>query len=252
MYAFEEIESTNGYALNLLERGIPNGTVILANHQTAGKGRLGRTWHSPANSNLYLSIILNQTPAQALISWIPLMAGVAVAEAIEEVSNLSVALKWPNDIVSGAKKLGGVLCEGKTKGPNGWGAIVGIGINVNSKKFHFPHHLQGIATSLAMETTRQFDRLVLAATLLSKMECLYECLLAADLQTVRSSYVSHSSTLGRHVQVRFLNGEVKEGFAHDIGSEGELQLIPSTPKTVSTTPPPSPIEIRAGDITHLR
>ena len=252
LYPFEKIESTNLQALHLIEAGTPHGTVILANQQTAGKGRLDRRWHSPANTNLYYSIILSQKPAQPFISWIPLASGVAVAEALEDLSGLSVSVKWPNDILFGTKKLGGILCETTTKGPSGWSTIVGIGININTEKSHFPLDLQDIATSLTVETQHQFDRRVALTTLLAKLESHYDGIFSSDLQTLQASYRSRSSTLGRQIRAHLVNGEQIEGLAFDIGSEGELRVTPSTNSGQSTTCQSSPIEIRAGDIIHLR
>ena len=252
LYPFEQTDSTNSQALHITEIGTPHGTVIVANQQTAGKGRLGRRWHSPAHTNLYCSIILTQKPIQSLISWIPLASGVAVAEALEDLSGLPMSVKWPNDILFGTKKLGGILCETTTKGPSGWGAIVGIGINVNCEKTHFPPELTETATSLAIEAERQFDRRTVLTTLLAKLESYYDCVFSSDLHTLQASYNSRSSTLGRQIRAHLVNGEQIEGFALTIGGEGELRVIPSADPGQSTTSKSSSIEIRAGDIVHLR
>ena len=252
IYPFEQIDSTNSQALHITEVGTPHGTVIVANQQTAGKGRLGRRWHSPPNTNLYCSIILTQKPIQSFISWIPLASGVAVAEALEDLSGLPTSVKWPNDILFGTKKLGGILCETTTKGPSGWGAIVGIGINVNCEKTHFPLDLTETATSLTIEAERQFDRRIVLTTLLAKLESYYDYVFSSDLHALQSSYYSRSSTLGRQIRAHLVNGEQVEGFALNIGSEGELFVEPSSQPGQSTTSQSSPIEIRAGDIVHLR
>ena len=252
IYPFEQIDSTNSQALQIIEVGTPHGTVVLANQQTAGKGRLGRGWHSPAHTNLYCSIILTQKPIQSFISWIPLASGVAVAEALEELSGLPLSVKWPNDILVGTKKLGGILCEMTTKGPSGWGAIVGIGINVNCEQTQFPPDITETATSLAIEAERQFDRRIVLTTLLAKLESYYDYVFSSDLHALQSSYHSRSSTLGRQIRAHLVNGEQIEGFALDIGSEGELRVTPSTNPGQSTKSQSSSIEIRAGDIVHLR
>ena len=252
IYPFEQIDSTNSQALHITEEGTSHGTVVIANQQTAGKGRLGRGWHSPAHTNLYCSIILTQKPVQSFISWIPLASGVAVAEALEELSGLPMSVKWPNDILAGTKKLGGILCEMTTKGPSGWGTIVGIGINVNCAKPQFPPDLTETATSLAIEATRQFDRGIVLTTLLDKLESYFDYVFSSDLHALKSSYHSRSSTLGRHIRANLVNGEQIEGIALDIGSEGELHVAPSNKPGQSPTRERSPIEIRAGDIVHLR
>ena len=252
LHPIEQVDSTNSQALLMTEVGTPHGTVIFANQQTAGKGRLGRHWHSPANTNLYCSIVLTQKPTQSLITWIPLISGVAVAETLEELSGLPMSVKWPNDILFGAKKLGGILCETTAKGSSGWAAIVGIGINVNCEKSHFPLDLMETATSLAIEADRQFDRRGVLTTLLAKLESYFDCLYSSDLHALQSSYNSRSSTLGRAIRAHLVTGEHIEGFALAIGSEGELRVTPSNTSHQSTTGKSSPIEIRAGDIVHLR
>lgn len=252
VFVFDQLESTNTYALQMAEKGASHGTVIIAECQTAGKGRLGRGWYSPARTNIYSSVILTQKPTQPFISWIPLATGIAVAETIEEVSKLNVSLKWPNDLLFNTKKLGGVLCESTTKGPTGWVVIVGIGLNINCGENQFPKDLQTTATSLAIQAGHPFDRHVLLTTFFSKLESNYERVLDSDLPTLHANYVSRCSTLGRHIQVRLLSGKVVEGIASDIGDEGELHMIPSTPALGSINKNPSTISIRAGDIVHLR
>ena len=145
--------------------------------------------------------------------------------------------------------MGGILCESSTKGPKGWVVIVGVGLNINGGENHFPKDLQKTATSLAIQAGQRFDRHVLLTTFFSKLESYYERVLDSDLPTLLSRYVSRCSTLGRQIQVRLLSGEVVEGFASDIGHEGELHMIPSTP---SLNKKPASISIRAGDIIHVR
>ena len=252
VFLFNQLESTNTYAVELVEKGTSHGTVVIADCQTAGKGRFGREWHSPANMNIYFSVILTQQPALSFLSWIPLATGIAMAETIEEFTNLKVSLKWPNDLIVDAKKLGGILCESTTKGPNGRAVIVGVGININCRGNHFPQELKEIATSLAITAGHTFDRHALLSTVFSKLESYYERIWDSDLPTLHSSYISRCSTLGRHVQVRLAGNKLLEGIASNIGHEGELHVIPSNPSVASTTKEPSTISIRAGDVIHLR
>ena len=249
LLVFDQLESTNTYALQLAEKGTAHGTVILADCQTSGKGRLGKEWHSPPRMNMYSSVILTVKPMQPFIAWIPLATGIALAETIEKVAQLKVSLKWPNDILFNGKKLAGILCESSTKGPKGWVVIVGVGLNINSGKDHFPKDLKKTASSLAIQTGQRFDRHSMLATFFSRLESYYERVLASDLPSLHSSYVSRCSTLGRQIQVRLLNGEVIEGFASDIGNEGELRMVPSSQSLHKT---PTSISIRAGDIIHVR
>ena len=198
---------------------------------------------------MYSSVILTQKPMQPFIAWIPLATGIALAETIEQVAQLSVSLKWPNDILFKGKKLGGILCESSTKGPKGWVVIAGVGLNVNCGEDHFPKALRKTSSSLAIHTGQRIDRHSILATFFSRLEFYYERVLASDLPSLLSSYVSRCSTLGRQIQVRLLNGEVIEGFASDIGNEGELRMIPSSQ---SLDKNPASISIRAGDIIHVR
>ncbi|MGB0911245.1 MAG: biotin--[acetyl-CoA-carboxylase] ligase, partial [Nitrospirales bacterium] len=124
---YKSVSSTNAVGFHAAELGTSHGTVILADHQTAGKGRLGRAWHSPERKNLYFSIVLTQAPSKALISWIPLLTGVALAETLESESTAPIVLKWPNDILCCEKKLGGILCEGRPKEKGNSVCVVGIG-----------------------------------------------------------------------------------------------------------------------------
>ncbi|UCE62803.1 MAG: biotin--[acetyl-CoA-carboxylase] ligase [Nitrospirota bacterium] len=251
-FLFKQLKSTNSHALGLAEKGTPHGTVVVADCQTAGKGRLGREWHSPANMNIYFSVVLTQPPAFSFFSWIPLATGIAIAETIEEIANLNVSLKWPNDLLLDTKKLGGILCESTTKGPNGRAIIVGIGININCREIHFPQELKAIATSLAVQAGQTFDRHALLGTVFSKLESYYERIWDSDLSTLHSSYISRCSTLGRHVQVRLAGNTHLEGVASNIGHEGELLVIPSNSSVASMSHKPSTISIRAGDVIHLR
>ena len=149
---YNEVSSTNTLAFEAAKEVSPHGTVILAEQQTVGKGRLGRTWHSPFGKNLYFSIVLAQPPNPLHASWIPLGTGVALAESLELVSGLTISLKWPNDIMSRDRKLAGVLCEGGQKSDEGQFFVVGIGINMNSEKNDFPF---GIARDCYVSQTRK-------------------------------------------------------------------------------------------------
>ena len=252
VYLFDQLESTNTHALKMADKGTAHGTVVLADYQSTGKGRLGREWHSPANMNIYFSVILTQHPRQPFIAWIPLATGIAIAETIEEITELNVSLKWPNDLLFETKKLGGILCESTNKGPNGRAIIVGVGININCREIHFPSELKKIATSLAIQAGRPFDRHALLTTLFSKLEYYYERVLDSDLATLESNYIPRCSTLGRHIQVQLPGNTLVEGIASEIGHEGELHVIPSSPVGCSIPNKPSTVHIRAGDVIHLR
>ena len=167
IHRLSSCSSTNDVAKALAQAGAEEGTVVIAGEQTAGKGTKGRTWHSPSGQGLYASIILR--PRRKDISLLPLVAGVACAEAIREAAGLEVRLKWPNDIVWKTGKLGGILCEGVFLGSISSHAVLGIGLNITQRRSDFPEELRGQATSLRLALKKSADRGALEA-------CLWRCL----------------------------------------------------------------------------
>jgi len=166
----DETGSTNDLALRAAERGEPEGTLFIAGAQTAGRGRLGRSWHSPPGAGLYVSTILRRA---ALAPWITLAGGVAVADGIRRATGLPVQLKWPNDVVAvtgeafrARRKVAGILAEASS-GPEGVHHVV-LGFGINLRPSAFPPELDGRAGSLEAELGREVDGgAVLAATLAS-------------------------------------------------------------------------------------
>ncbi len=244
---YKTTTSTNTLGFQKSESGTPHGTVILADQQTHGKGRLGRTWHSPTKKNLYFSIVLTQLIEQSLISWIPLLSGVVLAECLESASALPIYLKWPNDVLCRDKKLAGILCEGKQKQGNLWTYVVGIGVNMNSDEGDFPQELRLKATSLAAESRHQYNIQAFLSTFLEKFETRYEHLLNSGIHDIRSQYILRCQTLHQSVLVYDLTGTQLKGYAVNIDTDGALQIIPSEPKQSDT-----PISIRSGDVYHVR
>ena len=251
----EEIPSTNTYALQLAESGTPHGTVVITDTQTAGRGRLRRQWFSPRRSNIYCSAILTQKPASHLLSWIPLVTGLAIVNTVEHHSDLRVSLKWPNDIIIEDKKLGGVLCESTQHAQHGWAVAVGIGLNVNIEMEDLPLELRETATSFSIEGQAVQDRHRVIATLLNQLEIWQDYLLSGNVSQLRTAYLSRCSSIRRQVRIHLMNGDVLEGFAQDISKEGALRIDSSTcpPSTHKESSSPSTTrEIRAGDVVHLR
>lgn len=254
LHLLNETTSTNAIALALAQEGAEHGTVVTAEVQTAGRGRLGRHWHSPAGENLYCSVILRKIEIELQwrgMCWIPLVSAVAAARAVEAISGLTPALKWPNDLLLGARKLGGVLCESSGLGSKGGFdqhgfVIVGIGINVNTPRDAFPGDLRDIATSLAGETGRQFDRAALLAALLEALEHRYEALLAKQSTGVEEEYRKLCATVGRRVRIELAGGERMEGRADAILEDGSLRIVRDDAHAGVM------VEIRAADVVHLR
>ncbi len=161
-------DSTNSDALDAARNGAPHGSVYFADEQLAGRGRGGHSWHSAAGEGLYVSILLRlQIPAVRL-PMLPLAAGLAAAEAIHAVSRLTVDLRWPNDLLIGPRKAGGILVEAKTERSATGFAVVGIGINVHQSEF--APNLATPATSLDLETGKQIHRQLLLVALLKSLE----------------------------------------------------------------------------------
>jgi BirA family biotin operon repressor/biotin-[acetyl-CoA-carboxylase] ligase len=171
IHSFSTCPSTNDLAKRLAQEGSAEGTVVLAEEQTGGRGTKGRSWHSPRGLGLYASIILR--PRRADLSLLPLAAGVACLEAIGGATGLEAALEWPNDIVWKRRKLGGILCEGEFLGNAVSFAVLGIGLNIGQRRDDFPAALQRTATSLRLALGREVDRAALEKSLWSALNRWY-------------------------------------------------------------------------------
>ena len=138
LFVFDALPSTNTFALEIARNPTPQGTVVLADRQTAGRGRLQRSWFSPPNANIYGSLILSFTGHFQCLGWVPLMAGTAIAQAIEDSTTINITLKWPNDILIDEQKIGGILCESFKQDSTKTCVVIGFGINVNLTASSFP------------------------------------------------------------------------------------------------------------------
>ena len=217
---FETIDSTNTQAKRMAQEGAPHGTVLIAGHQTVGRGRMGRSFVSPAGSGLYLSVILRPNcPAQSLMH-LTCAAGVAACDAVQQSCGIRPGIKWINDLVIENRKLGGILAELSVDAKNGLVeyAIIGIGINCLQGTADFPPELQSIAISLKAAGYRA-DITRLAACLICK---LYEMSLQlTNPEAVMAVYRRDCITLGREVLV--LRGKEKQhATALDVDAEGAL------------------------------
>ncbi len=178
IHLFPTIDSTNTYAMREGANGAPHGSVYIAEEQTAGRGRSDHTWHSEPHAGLYVSILLrpHMTPADAL--WLSLATGLAVQRAVENVTALVADIRWPNDLLFGSRKFGGILTEMNAEATRVRYAVVGIGINVNHSQF--PPELRQVATSLRMESDRITSRQDLLVALLQALHEEMTGLLEAD------------------------------------------------------------------------
>jgi len=167
---FPEVDSTNRQARALCLKGAKEGMVILAESQSEGKGRLGRQWQSPAGVNVHASIILRPSIPASSAPHIPLLAGVAGANALAKACELDARIKWPNDIFVNGRKVAGVLSEMEAEGSSIRFIILGVGVNVNWGKEDIPPELRQIATSLRVEAGKEFSRAKVAAEFFEELE----------------------------------------------------------------------------------
>jgi BirA family biotin operon repressor/biotin-[acetyl-CoA-carboxylase] ligase len=254
VHLLDEVPSTNTVAAGLAQDGALHGTVIVAEAQSAGRGRLGRRWHSPPGKNLYCSIILRPHPLPGQLpfwlSWIPLLSAVAAARTVQVVAALHPSVKWPNDIFVGPRKVGGLLCESSGAGTPSIFVVVGIGLNVNIRAHDFPEELRDQATSMAIEANRPFDRARVLSTLLSELEIRYETLVSGHLTDLVDEYRMRCSTLGRRVRISLVGEDTLEGWAESIAVDGSLKIV----RGGSSAGPHGEeiVDVRAGDVVHLR
>jgi BirA family biotin operon repressor/biotin-[acetyl-CoA-carboxylase] ligase len=167
LHHFPTIDSTNTYALEQARKGAPHGGCFVADEQTAGRGRSDHSWESRAGEGLYLSVLLRPGIATADLVWLPLLAGLAAHRAIHEVTALDVDLRWPNDLLIGNRKTGGILVEAQTEADRATAAVIGIGINLHQRRF--PSGLSTDPTSLDLETGRVCSRQELLIALLQAL-----------------------------------------------------------------------------------
>lgn len=218
---YDSVDSTNDIAKRLVGESDKEGTVILADSQTQGKGRLGRTWYSEENVGIYLSIFLKPSLPPEQIAQITLVAGVALVQAVNEFSRARAYLKWPNDIFLNGKKVAGILTENCQKNIHS-GVILGIGINVNHA--HFPVHLQHIATSMAMENGEIFERLPLITFLLNHLDQGYQSFLNEGISATIDQWNLNSDMFGKHISLT-QGTQTFSGTAMKLDEEGHLVML---------------------------
>lgn len=236
----EETASTNTYAMDLAHKGAADGTVVIAEAQSGGKGRLGRTWESP-RGNLYLSVILRPGVPVHKAPLITLMGAVAVAAAVREHLGTPAGIKWPNDILVNGKKVAGLLTEMSAEPDRIRHIVLGIGVNVNMDVRELAPEVRRTATTLAAATGARVDRTAFAKALLARLDTWYQRFLKNEA-AVLEAWKELNVTLGSRVAVRGA-GTALEGLAHGVDAEGRLilKLADGTLRQVT-----------AGDVTILK
>lgn len=220
---FRETDSTNLRAKELADSGAPEGTVVVAEGQTEGRGRRGRTWFSPAGEGIYVSIILRPVLSPNEAPRLTLLAAVAAAESLLHLAPLGIRIKWPNDIMVGGKKLAGILTQISTEMDAVDYIVVGIGINVNTPPKGFPDDLRDRATSILAETKKPFPRIALLRLYLETLEDRYEAFRQSGFLPILERWKELSDIIGRSIRVEMLNRRWT-GVALDVDQEGALIL----------------------------
>jgi BirA family biotin operon repressor/biotin-[acetyl-CoA-carboxylase] ligase len=221
IYSFDRVASTNNLAHKYAERGEAEGTVIIADRQTAGKGRLGRSWHSPARTGAYMSIILRPEIAPSFAPGLSLIAALSVAETLRKMFKLKSAIKWPNDVLINGRKVAGVLTELAAELDRVRYVVVGIGININMTESDFPEEIRDKATSVRIAQGKPASRIELVRGILSNFETRYykycDRGIGGQIKTIKS----YSSILGKRIRFSHL-GKMVEGTATDLDDSGQL------------------------------
>jgi len=242
LHYYETTDSTNDEAFRLGTAGAPEGTALVADSQRAGKGRMQRVWHSPAGANIYTSIILRPEFAAARAPQISIAAGIAAAETLCAYCPDRVQLKWPNDVLINGKKVCGILAQMKMAGAAIDFVVVGIGINVNLNREHFPPDIREIATSLAIETGLEISRLDVIIRLYENTAKWYRELAQEGFGAVKKKWLDLAPMIGGPVSVRY-GEETVSGEAAGIDDDGSLILRTAEHKI---------IRVSAGDATILK
>jgi BirA family biotin operon repressor/biotin-[acetyl-CoA-carboxylase] ligase len=241
------VESTGSTNADLLARalaGKPEGAVLVAEEQHAGRGRMGRTWTSPPRAALTFSVLLKPAVPLARRGWLPLLAGVAVATALTQVTGVRTGLKWPNDLLTADAKLAGILAEAA-----GDAVVVGIGLNVSTEPAEFPNPRPGAlpATSLRAAGATALNREDILLAILDGFERWYRAWQQAggdpDRSGLRPEYTRLSATIGRTVRAELPGGQALSGPAVGVDSDGRLLVRVSSGSEVA---------VAAGDVVHLR
>lgn len=230
--------STNADLAQRARGGAPEGAVLIAEFQDAGRGRMDRSWVAPPRAGLTFSVLLRPQFAAARWSWLPLMTAVAVAVPVARLSGADVRVKWPNDVLVGDLKLAGILSERVDDA-----VVIGVGLNVSQRADELP---VASATSLALSATEIVDRDPVLRAVLRALARLYDDLQAAggdpEAAGLRPAYVGLCTTLGRVVQVELPGGDVVHGTAASVDDDGRLVVRTDAGE----------VPVGAGDVVHVR
>ncbi len=222
----QETDSTNRVAAELAREGAAHGTLVVAEAQTAGRGRLGRSFYSPPYQNLYASFVLRPTLSLSGCATLILVAGCAVAEAVAEVLGgaADVELKWPNDVLLGGLKTSGILMEMSAEETRVAHLVLGIGVNLNVERAEFPEAFRATATSLRSYSGARVDRVVFVRTLLSHLEDCLERHARGGFAALRPEFEARFRMAGEPVTVSEMDGRQRCGIARGVAADGALEI----------------------------
>ena len=216
-------ESTQIIAADKAREAAPHGTVVIAEEQTDGRGRLDRSWNSTANKGIWMSVIIRPAISPQFAAQFTLVSAVAITQAIQEVTNLTPEIKWPNDILINGKKVTGILTELQADMDIVHSIIIGIGVNVNQELSAFEESIQKTATSLKIENGEEIDRSLLVAKILYYLEKYGELYVENGFKPIKILWESHNCTIGKRIRATTLQ-ETFEGVALGITNDGVLEI----------------------------
>ena len=243
---FDEIDSTNRVAFDLGREGAAAGTTIIAEAQNAGRGRLGRSFYSPPNLNLYTSVLLRPEGSIAEAPTLIFGAAVAVAEAVASVlgDEEAVAIKWPNDVLIRGRKTSGILMESSAEGTRIAFAVLGIGVNLNVDRETFPDEFRSLATSLSSELGHPVDRVAFSRLLFENLERHLDTHARGGFEALRPRFESFFRMRGEPVGVEEVRGEHIQGIARGIAPSGALEIEITEGERMGEI-----VRVLAGDVT---
>ena len=239
LHRFDVLPSTNDEAARLAREGAPAGEAVVADAQTAGRGRAGHPWASPPGVALHFSVVLRPRVAPEALPLATLACGAAVADAIRAETGLEAGLKWPNDVLVGLRKCAGILCEAELGGPAGAFVVAGVGINVNTPAGDLPPRPMFPATSLATEAGRTLDReAILAACLARIADGIALLERPGGAEAVAARFSARDALRGRRLRVELPDGSTLVGESLGVASDGALRLATAS----------GPVPVLAGSV----
>jgi BirA family biotin operon repressor/biotin-[acetyl-CoA-carboxylase] ligase len=215
--------TTQPIAHQLAQAGEPDGSIVICEEQTAGKGRLARAWTSTQGKGIWMSVIIRPEIPPTKAPQLTLVAAVAVTRAIEDIADVRAEIKWPNDLLINGKKCTGILTELQADIDRVHAIILGIGVNVNQQPSDFPEEIQSIATSIQMVTGKPVDRAELVARILHHLEIYTDLYVQHGFEPLKILWESYSCTLGKRIKAIMIHQQI-EGVALGITNEGILQV----------------------------